>query len=384
MLSYSNLTKDSRVLRQIKWLKDSGIKVDAAGLGEKPLGVDSFFKISPPNLANRLLLYVFTPSTQRSKSLLKSLANTNFLRSLRAGEYSTVILNDLDFLGFDEMFEAAEEGEARVILDLHEYFPDLGGTLMFKALHGRYYKHLQRRISCRNIAGFITVSPEIASLYSERLHRSFVSIENIPEGMDAIINDHQQNTNSKIGGTDAFQLVYHGNPGKGRGLYHLIAAMRLVRGNVVLNLVLSGSKSGARSLGIFSRILGLGEKVKIWPPVEPQQVTAYISKFDLSVIFFPPPHSTSINLSLPNKFFESISAGLGVLVGPNPAMRSIVQRFGCGEVLLDWNLRKLAGQITEISQTKHRDQWKKESAAALLHFTVDSPKNRFLEIALGG
>jgi glycosyltransferase involved in cell wall biosynthesis len=382
VFSYSNLAKDSRVLRQIKWLTESGISVDAVGLGDKPSGVDSFFRISPPKLLHRLFLYVFTASSTRGQSLLKSIANASFLRSLRVGKYSIVILNDLDFLGFDELFDAAEEGESRIVLDLHEYFPDLGGTFLFKALHGRYYRYLQRRIPHRSINGFITVSPEIAALYSEQLNKSFLSIENIPEGMDEISNDWGEDNGFTDGKTGKFQLVYHGNPGKGRGLYHLLLAMRLVKGDVVLNLMLSGSKAGARSLQVVSNLLGLKGKVKFWPPVEPHQVTTYISRFDLSVIFFPPPHSTSINLSLPNKFFESLSAGLGVLVGPNPAMRSIVQRFGCGEVLLDWSLNNLASQITEISQTKHRDHWERESAAALLHFTLDSPKNRFLRIAL--
>jgi glycosyltransferase involved in cell wall biosynthesis len=383
VLSYSNLAKDSRVLRQIKWLNESGIDVDAVGLGDKPEGVESFFRISPPKLAHRLFLYVFASSAKRSEYLLKSIANASYLRSLRGGSYSTVIINDLDFLGFDELFEAAAEGRSRVILDLHEYFPDLGGTLLFKALHGRYYRYLQSRIFSHSINGFITVSPEIAALYSEQLNRSFLSIENIPEGMDKGSNDWPESPDSSNGKTAEFQLVYHGNPGKGRGLYHLLLAMRLVKRGVVLNLMLSGSKAGARSLEVFSSLLGLKGKVKFWPPVEPHQVTAYISRFDLSVIFFPPPHSTSINLSLPNKFFESLSAGLGVLVGPNPAMRSIVQRFGCGEVLFDWSVRKLASQISEISQTKNRDYWKKESAAALMHFTLDSPKNRFLRIASG-
>jgi glycosyltransferase involved in cell wall biosynthesis len=380
VLSYSNLEKDSRVLRQINWLNESGISVDAAGLGGKPFGVESFFKISPPKLVHRLLLYVLSSSPQRSASLLNSLKKSSFLQSMRRGEYSTVILNDLDFLAFDELFSAAEEGKARIILDLHEFFPDLGGTLLFKALHERYYKYLQRQIPNRNLAGFITVSPEIASLYSKQLDKSFFSIENIPEGMDSSRNKLEENIELTKDGTKEFNLVYHGNPGKGRGLYHLLLAMRFVKGKVVLNLVLSGSKAGARSLKFFSNILALKDKARFWPPVEPHQVTGFISQFDLSVIFFPPPHSTSINFSLPNKFFESLSAGLGVLVGPNPAMRSIVQRFGCGVVLNDWNIRDLAQRITEISQTKNKNDWEKQSYSALAEFTIDSPRKRFLRI----
>jgi glycosyltransferase involved in cell wall biosynthesis len=57
----------------------------------------------------------------------------------------------------------------------------------------------------------------------------------------------------------------------------------------------------------------------------------------------------SVHYSLPNKFFEALAAGLGVVVGPSPSMSWIVSRYGLGSVVKTWKVRHLAEAINELT-----------------------------------
>lgn len=378
MLSYSNLQRDSRVLRQIGWLNEAGYVVDAVGLGEKPSSVAEFFKIEPPRVLSRVTIYLLADPQLRSKLILRTVFESNMLGNLKAGKYDLVLMNDLDFLAFDALFQESELSETKVVLDLHEYFPDVGGSFLYRLLHGRYHKYLQTLIAKRDISSFITVSPDIAELYSKNLGRRFISVENMPKPFTNFRIQSADSTSENENDLVNTQLVYHGNPGRGRGLYHLIYAMRKVTRAASLNLVLTGPKYKTDSLRVFSKLIGASSKVKFWPPVAPDKVPEFLSEFDIEVIFFPPPHTTSINLSLPNKFFESLASGLGVVVGPNPTMSRIVREFDCGLVLDDWTISGLARQLSSRLDENSIKKWKQNAVLTRKHYSLEKTKVKFL------
>ena len=382
VFSYSNISKDSRVLRQIRWLVDSGFDVDGVGLGKKPNGIYRFYEIKPPPLWQRILIYLLAPLNVRSNRLLETITNSDLFQRVRNGEYHRIVLNDLDFLALDGLFDAASNSKTQIILDLHEYFPDVGGSLIYRALHGRYHTYLQLKIRERDLYGFITVSPDIAALYHGNFGRGFASVENIPDGADT---EHisGRSESPRLSLTDAqTQIVYHGNSGKGRGLYHLILAMRWTKNSVRLNLVLTGSNLRVRFLKLFAQVTGSSSKVIFWPAVTPERVTSFLSRFDLAIIFFPPPHTTSISLSLPNKFFEALSAGMGVIVGPNPTMSRIVDQYNCGFVLENWRIRSLAEQLSLGFDRESIQTWRNNGALVLQDYSADKAKSKFLSVVL--
>ena len=382
VFSYSNISKDSRVLRQIRWLVDSRFAVDGVGLGKKPNGIDRFYEINPPPLWQRILIYLLSTPNVRSNRLLETITNSDLFQRVRNGEYHRIVLNDLDFLALDGLFDAASNSKTQIILDLHEYFPDVGGSLIYRALHGRYHAYLQLKIQERDLYGFITVSPDIAALYHKNFGRVFTSVENIPDGADTEHISGRGET-PRMSLTDAqTQIVYHGNSGKGRGLYHLILAMRWMKNNVRLNLVLTGSDLRVRFLKLFAQLSGTSSKVFFWPAVTPERVTSFLCRFDLAIIFFPPPHTTSISLSLPNKFFEALSAGMGVIVGPNPTMSRIVNQYNCGFVLENWRTRSLAEQLSLGFDRESIQTWRNNGALVLQDYSADKAKSKFLSVVL--
>jgi glycosyltransferase involved in cell wall biosynthesis len=384
VLSYSNISKDSRVLRQVDWLVSDSYIVDAAGLGSSPKGVETYISITPPSLGIRLLTYIFLNSKRRGLTILQEFYKSEVFKWISEGKYHTVILNDLDFLGVDEIFNSASKSKTPVYLDLHEYFPDQGVSFLFQALNGRYYKYLQSLILKRKFSGCITVSSDIASLYEKALNLSMTSVENIPN--EEIVDGDSSLTNTHEGTLDvnAIQLVYHGNSGKGRGLNHLVWAMRKVNSGVILNLVLTGSPFHRKLLAWISFIAGVKRSVKFWPPVKPEEVTRYLKQFDLEVIYFPPPHSVSKLYSFPNKFFEALSAGLGIIVGPSPSMSKIVDKYQCGITLESWDVSHLRKTLNGIIARNQVTFWKSNSTKALDEFDLNTTRKRFLDLVTGG
>jgi glycosyltransferase involved in cell wall biosynthesis len=383
VLSYSNISKDSRVLRQVDWLASDNYIVDAAGLGSSPKGVETYISITPPSLGIRLLTYIFLSSKRRGLIILQKFYKSEIFKWITEGKYETVILNDLDFLGVDEIFKSASKSKTPVYLDLHEYFPDPGGSLLFRALHTRYYRYLQYKITDRLLAGFLTVSSDIARLYSENLGLKMIPIENvpIPSDLPRPILDTGSNSSGVIPKTA--EILYHGNAGRGRGLYHLVLAMKKVRPGIVLNLVLTGSKFHKELLVLFSKILRVQRSVKFWPSVLPAEVTDFISKFDLEVIFYPPPHSRNVLFSFPNKFFEALSAGLGIIVGPSPSMSKVVDRHQCGMTLQGWGISDLRDALNREITRDQLNQWKANTNNALDEFNFESNRRKFLSLVTG-
>ena len=383
VLSYSNISKDSRVLRQVDWLASDNHIVDAAGLGSSPKGVETYISITPPGLGIRLLTYIFLSSKLRGLIILQKFYKSDVFKWISEGKYDTVILNDLDFLGVDEIFSSASKSETPIYLDLHEYFLDSGGSPLFRALHGRYYKYLLSSITSRFYAGFITVSSDIASSYAKSLGLTMVSIENIPHPVDLTDRSSLTPNKSNAGIPTSIELVYHGNTGKGRGLYHLVFAMKKVRPGIVLNLVLTGSKFNKKLLILFSKMLRLQSSVRFWPSVLPAEVVAFISKFDVEVIFYPPPHSRNVLFSFPNKFFEALSAGTGIIVGPSPSMSKVVDMYQCGMTLQGWGISDLRNFLNLEITRDQVIQWKANTSNALREFSFDNNKQKFLSLVTG-
>jgi len=383
VLSYSNISKDSRVLRQVDWLASDNYIVDAAGLGSSPKGVETYISITPPSLGIRLLTYIFLTSKRRGLIILQKFYKSEIFKWITEGKYDTVILNDLDFLGVDEIFSAASKSNTPLYLDLHEYFPDQGVSALFQLLHGRYHTYLLLIMQTRKFCGYITVSSDIASLYSKALNLSMIAIENIPN--KDIADEEFSTTQIKEThlGEDALQLVYHGNAGKGRGLNHIVWAMRRVNSGVILNLVLTGAPFHRKLLEWLSFIAGVRRSVKFWPPVRPDEVTRYLKQFDLEVIYFPPPHSASKLYSFPNKFFEALSAGIGIIVGPSPSMSKVVDMYQCGMTLQGWGINDLRTALNREITRDQVIQWKANTSNALSEFSFESNKQKFLSLVTG-
>ena len=160
-------------------------------------------------------------------------------------------------------------------------------------------------------------------------------------------------------------------------MYRVIRAMKHVRKEFQLNLILMGSKSQISRYKLFAFLNGNRSRVAFHRPVDFSSITQVLQNFDIQVIFYHPPHSTNERFALPNKFFESARAGQALIVGDSPSMKAIVQEFNAGWVVPGWTHLQLAETINSITQHELRNR--KRNAIRLSDtLTSDTQRETFL------
>lgn len=347
ILSYSPVARDPRVLRQIKWLTDEGFQIDLVGLGSfESYPECNFFQISTPPLFARLITYAFKSSQKRFEILIRDAFPEHPQRELESDSYQVVILNDLDFVPLN--LGLRTQTPTRIHLDLHEFFPGIRGSITWYLLHRRYLIWQLRTLQNTLFDSYTTVSDDICKAYLDAgFNFPFKSLPNFPRESYRNYSPHNSN---KI------RLIYHGNLGMGRPVPRLIFSMFFLDQRFELNLMVMASKSKISMLKLFIGILGLKKRVHILPTVKSSDIIRSILEFDVGVCYFS-PISASLNLALPNKFFESVVARLFIFTGPSKSLRPIVEQFEIGVACIDWSfwtlistLRKLDRQTIEAGR----------------------------------
>ncbi len=124
-------------------------------------------------------------------------------------------------------------------------------------------------------------------------------------------------------------LVYSGGVTPLRGLHTLVAALgRLPQAH--LAVVTRARTRYARSLRAAAKSGGYAQRLHFLPYVEPHQVASFLRDADVGV--HPLVRYANAEVSLPNKLFDYLHAGLPVVVSDCQAMADFVRARGAGEV----------------------------------------------------
>ena len=220
---------------------------------------------------------------------------------------------------------ASREGRTiKLVYDIHEYIPGLP-----IGLHKRSgYENLENEYAHRADA-FVTVSPGLKDLTERRFSVPTVIVLNAP---DLISATNTRPLREVVGlSREETLMVYVGGIAPHRGAELLIETMPNLEKNIHLVFVSASMSGYVAFLKERSNEAGISDRVHFAPFVEPEAVVSYISSADLSLI----PLSRKIEnyeIALPNKLFQSIHAGVPVVVSNNPDMEQFVTKSGVGEV----------------------------------------------------
>jgi len=81
-------------------------------------------------------------------------------------------------------------------------------------------------------------------------------------------------------------------------------------------------------------------------PVPPAQIVQQIQRYDVGLYLLEPSNYNRA-MGTPNKLFDFIAAGLGVCIGPSPAMAELVHQYGIGVVAPASSLAMSQGRLTK-------------------------------------
>ncbi|MFK0071541.1 glycosyltransferase [Arthrobacter woluwensis] len=344
IVSFSHIPSDPRVLKQVELFKRR-YHVTTCGLGEGPEGVDEHIALPADAQAwpaDRVSLIL-----RRYEHVYGAIPAVAAAReALRGRRFDMILANDLNTVPL------AVELQPRlgVHADLHEYAPSEKETVRT----WRWFVAPYQRWLCRtyfpSLASGTTVSQGIADRYSAEFGMPFGVVTNAAP--------FQEWSPGATG--PGIRLIHSGAAQRYRRLELMIDAMKEAPEGVTLDLVLMPNE-----LDYLEELRERGSSVpgvSFRDPVPHAEIVSDLRHYDLALVFLP-PSTFNLKQSLPNKLFEAVQARLGVIVGPSPAMQTLVEQHGFGTVIDDFEPETLASAIKSLTP-ETVDGWKQAAHRA--------------------
>lgn len=173
------------------------------------------------------------------------------------------------------------------------------------------------------------VSPEQVERIQERyrLATTPIVVMNAPVSIESAAVSPDIRTSLGIEGAI---LLYHGNVFEERGLSTMVEALPLLNDTVHVAILAPKDNQVVERALHLARRLGVEDRVHVSGYVSTERLLSYISTADVAVV--PYLFTGNNDIALPNKLFESIQAGLPVLVSDMKSLSSFVRAHGVGEV----------------------------------------------------
>ncbi len=233
---------------------------------------------------------------------------------------------------------AARATGAKVVLDMHEYALDEFSSRWWQIFYRPVVAHFLR--ACLpHVTATATVNRPIADRYEREFGVHPVVVMNAPEAVEEVEGHPVR--------ADRIRLVHHGAAQRARRLETMIEALALADARFDLTFILLGDERYIADLKRHAQRLAPG-RVTFAPAVKPKDLLRTLAQFDMGFYVLP---GTQFNFlaSLPNKFFEFVCAGLGVCIGPSPAMADLANKHQFGAVAPSFDPKDVARVLNQLS-----------------------------------
>lgn len=246
---------------------------------------------------------------------LRLLTTVRFVQAARELAPDVVHTNDADTLPAAVWLSRS----VRVhVHDAHELTSDRANQFWWE----RHLDLWWERRAIPRAAAVVSVSPAITQQMAQTHGRTVQTIRNIPlGGPNEVSPPFLLRDNLSIPRGHRIAL-YLGIRSPGRGLLDLIRAVADVPDVhvVLLGSSVRGFDDDLIALAISLNVTG---RVHVLPPVDSRSLLAMSAQADVGICLIEPV-SKSYELSLPNKLFEYLNAGLPVVATDLPEIRNVV------------------------------------------------------------
>jgi glycogen synthase len=356
IISLSPIKRDRRVLRQCALVAARGELAAVIGYGsngDKLTGGYPFEAINLPvaSTAHRLSTVIrqvpsWSGLTAARSGFWAASRHRQALAALHKHRPDVVIANDWPALVIAARYKASRLNEHQpcsILYDSHEF-----ATLEFD--ESRWwrlvYKPFVAALEADAIASadaISTVGPGIAQALQDKY--GLAETPSVVRNLADQIAIPERQTGWPL------TILYHGYVLPDRGLEALIQSVS--HWQVPHQLIMRGDGAPDYIAGLktLANASGPPGQIRFEPGVPLDQVLVAASGADLGV-FFTPLGSAQRALTLPNKLFEYIGAGLAIAVSPGPDMRAVVEEYGVGIVSQDPSAAAIAQAINALTPDK--------------------------------
>jgi len=362
IISYTDLSRDPRPLRQIKALKDN-YNINCIGVRKNGLE-RQFIELKKNSFLTEILklpllllrMYNIYYWDRYKKSVLKKINKNN---------YDIIIVHEIRLVPLALKISKT----AKIILDAHEYSPsNFDDSLLWKIFIKRYYTYLCK-YNLKKCDIVITVSDGIANLYKENFGINCEVITNASEYVK--LYPHPVNP-------DKIKIIHHGNASSSRNLELMIDIMDFTDGRFELYLMLVVSKANKIYYTRLIRKSKNNKNIHFLAPVPFDDLVEYCNKFDIGIQFHP-PSNLNLKYGLGNKFFEFIQSRLAIAIGPAIEMKKYVEKYDLGIISDSFSPKDMANKLNSLSYDEIMD-FKKNSDRNASVLSLESNNKKLLEI----
>lgn len=320
VISFSNIAKDARVLRELSAISPFG-HVTSIGYGSKPAFVDEHLQIADqyPSLPQTPLGVLKLALHMHKAAELAAPGNQEAIRLLGDRTFDAVVANDARALPL--AFHVAR-GKP-IWADMHEWAPaERTHVTSWRLLVAPLMTHICKTYlpKCQAVS---TVGREIVKLYDKNFGVRPTLIRNAAPFAD--LTPSQNPTDGPI------RLVHSGGAVPGRALETTINAVAAAGKRFTLDLYLVPANDGGKYLRKLKTLAQESDNIFFRDPVKPAELPQVLNRYDVGV-FWIPPFNMNARYTLPNKIFDFIQARLAIAVGPTKEMADIVEEFQVGVV----------------------------------------------------
>jgi glycosyltransferase involved in cell wall biosynthesis len=332
VLVSNDLEFDQRVAKVCSTLEQLNFDITLVG---RRLSTSRSFQRSYPVIRFNLL---FTKGF-----LFYTALNVRFFFYLLYAKTDIILANDLDTLL--PAFIVSKLRGKQLVYDSHEYFTEAEG-LTGRAFQKGVWLRIERFIFPK-LKRVYTVNESIAAIYRDLYKVKVEVVRNIPRFTSAPPSER-----SVLGlPLDKKVIILQGaylDPD--RGAKEALEAMAFLDDAL---LVIIGS---GREMPLLKRMASqpeFADKVRILDKMPADKLRLFTQAADLGLSLDKPLH-LNYTLSLPNKLFDYIHAGIPVVVSDLPELRRIIKSYQVGWIVPAVEPRQIAQTIQEALTS---EQW---------------------------
>jgi len=283
---------------------------------------------------------------------------------------SLLVADDLDTLLPNYYF--SKRRKIALVYDSHEIFcevPELQETPFKKKIWERVEKSIVPKLKyC------ITVNQSIANWFNQKYKTDFKVVRNIP---DKISIDKMKKREELNLPTDKKIILLQGaGINIQRGAEEAVEAMQYVD-NAILLII--GGGDAFEQLAIISKQFSLENKIILLPKMKPEELYHYTCNADIGLSL---DKATNLNyqLSLPNKLFDYIHAGIPVLASPLTEIKSFIEKYKVGICIENHSAKHIAEKMNYMLTSADYASWKANTQIAAKENNWENEKKVWVDI----
>lgn len=322
---------DSRVLKECKTLLREGYSVSVIALhrdGLREEVIKDGLKIRRLRLSSRSL-----PSFLKQFYVVRLLGFFELfvrfvLYSFRMKSVDVVHCHDLEALPLGVVLKILRKANT-IIYDAHEL--ETENRSLSKKTVQQFFANVLERLLIVWADECITVSKSIASEYARRYGcREPRLVLNFPPYVNTLPQSNLLRSRFQISDTTRI-FLYQGGLSYGRSISVLLD---LFESEVIskLDVALIFIGYGNLESKVKSRAKGSLNRIYFLPAVSPDEILSMTASADIGLCLIE-NICLSYFYSLPNKLFEYIMVGLGVVGSDFPEISKIIKKYSCGEMV---------------------------------------------------